>query len=74
MGKINILQTTKMFSLVWTQTQVKSKTRKNCFIKEKSLYPISNESVGNENNDETVIMDEENWNNLKYYFKGVCEL
>ena len=62
----NILQAIKMISLAWNQ--VKSETIQNCFIKGGFSDPKLNECDNNDKNaidesdNETVIMDEEDWN------------
>lgn len=47
------------------KSQVKSKAIKNCFLKGSFLQQKSDENKGKGNDDETVRMDEDNWNNLK---------
>lgn len=58
-----------MISLAWNQ--VKAETIKNCFMKGGFIEPklnecnVSDENDINESDDETVIMDEEDWNLLR---------
>lgn len=66
--KVNVLQAINMISLAWNQ--VKSKTIKNCFIKggfpdpKQDERDISDEN-DDESDDETIIIDEEDWNLLR---------
>lgn len=67
--KVNVLQAINMISLAWNQ--VKSKTIKNCFIKGGFSEPkqdepnISDENDVDESDDDTIIMDEDDWNLLR---------
>ena len=67
--KINVLESFNMISLAWRQ--VKSKTIKNCFIKggfpeiNQDKCGINDENDIEESDDETIIMDKEDWNLLR---------